>query len=89
MVMEQAEEALRKLQVPDWVERLTIERYRDHADDLALRIWVVVKPDRLSILEDDDAVPDISEQVRAAIRATGIELFPYVEFISADAPEVA
>jgi hypothetical protein len=81
--LERARDALAAASLPDWVERLNAEGMVDHTGDPALRVTVVIRDDREQVVEDGPALSGLTRQVLSVLQAVGVELFPYLRFVTA------
>lgn len=77
------EEAIDCVPWPAWVERIEIEPMRDANDEDAIDVLVVVRSGEQPF-SDGATLNDIAHEVIVAVRAAGIELWPFVRFVSAD-----
>jgi hypothetical protein len=72
--------ALSSASLPNWVESTQVETMIDHTGDPAVRVIVVVRADRDDVVKNGAALNALSRQIRLAIDAAGIQLFPYTRF---------
>lgn len=76
----QIAKALKKTTLPDWVESTRVEPMVDHTGDPALRVIVVVRPEREEIVKDGRALTMLVEKIHATVENAGVTLFPYTRF---------
>ena len=55
----------------------------DHTGEPAVRVTVVVRADRESVVRNGAALSDLSRKIHLAIDAAGVHLFPYTRFVGA------
>lgn len=80
-------EGLRR-QLP-WLDRVEVEFRDDSAGEPAIFVRLVVCSGVEDLFEDGARLMDARRQVRAVLDETGIELWPFIGFVSADEVEAA
>lgn len=79
-VAARVEKALEKMGLPDWVETTHIGPMLDHTGDPAVRVIVVVRPDREAIVRDGEALTALVQKIHAAAEKAGVDVLVYTRF---------
>lgn len=78
--VDQITKALEKAALPDWVESTQVEMMVDHTGEPAVRVIIVVRPDRSNMVNDGKALNALARQIHLAVHDAGVDLFPYTRF---------
>lgn len=86
---EQVDRILGQLDLPGWVARIRAEPKRDEYDEPAIDVLVVVRSGEREIFSEGGTLNEVARQIHDVLLANGIELWPFVRFVSADEIEAA
>ena len=75
--------------LPEWVDHVRAEPKIDHYGEPAINITVVVRRGVDHVFRDGALLNQIALHIHDVLVAQGIELWPFVDFVSADEIEAA
>lgn len=80
--LERIQEAIVAESLPDWVDRVVVTDTFGTDEEPALDVVLVIRDDRIDVVNDGAKLSEARHLVHRAVRAAGVELWPYTRFLS-------
>jgi len=69
--------------LPAWVDQVIVTDTFGTDEEPALDVVLVIRDDRIDVVKDGAQLSEARHLVHRAVRAAGVELWPYTRFMSA------